>query len=290
MTAQTEDLRINYEAHGPEDGPPVLLLHGWPYDLRTWDGIVPSLVAAGYRAIVPSLRGFGATRFRDDATHRTGQPTAFATDAAQLLDALGIERAIVVGHDWGARAGYYLAALWPERVERLVAISVPYETGVPHGSQLDYRQQHALWYQWFFASERAREALRDNRNNLCRYLWQTWSPTWRFTEDEFASTAGSWCNADWLDVTLHSYRVRWGNAPQDPRYAKWEERMVRHPTITVPTVHLHGGADGCSLANALPDQRGSFSGGYRREIIPDVGHFLPRESPEVVVQTILGTK
>ena len=290
MTAETEHLTVSYEQHGPADGPPILLLHGWPYDVRSWDAVVPPLVAAGHRVLVPYLRGFGPTRFRHDAAPRTTQPTALAEDAAQLLDALGIAKAVVVGHDWGARTGYYLAALWPERVERLVAIAVAYETGVPPGSRLDYRQQQAFWYQWFFASERAREALTDNRNNFCRYLWQTWSPTWRFTEDEFATTAGSWYNPDWVEITLHSYRVRWGNAAPDLRYAQLESRMKQHPTITVPTVHLHGATDGCCLAEVLEDQSASFSGGYRRQILPGVGHCPPRESPEVIVQTILGAK
>ena len=177
--------------------------------------------------------------------------------------------------------------MWTEEVERLVALAVAYETGVPPGSTLKFPQQQAYWYQWFFASERAREALTDNRETLCRYLWQTWSPNWRFTEEEFALTAGSWYNPDWVDITLHSYRVRWGNAAQDPRYLKLEERLKRHPTIPVPTVHLHGGADGCTLPDLLEDQSASFSDGYRRQIVPEAGHFLPRECPELIVQTVL---
>ncbi len=283
LTAQTDDLIVSYEARGPENGRPVLLLHGWPDSIRTWD----ALVKAGCRTIVPYLRGFGETRFRDAATPRTAQAVALATDAVQLLDALGIERATVVGHDWGGRAAYPLAALWPERVERLITLSVAYQTNVTPGSRLDYHQQQAYWYQWFFASERAREALQDNRRNLCRYLWQVWAPTWAFTEEEFTRAADAWLNPDWVDITLHAYRVRWGNALPDPRYATREAQLKEHPPITVPTVVLHGERDGASLVASTAEQAPSFRGGYRREVLPNIGHFIPRECPEAVIRTVL---
>jgi len=168
-----------------------------------------------------------------------------------------------------------------------VAISVEYQTGITPGSRLDYRQQQAYWYQWFFASERGREALTDNRRGLCRELWRMWSPTWSFEDEAFSETAASWDNPDWVDVTLHYYRVRWGHAAITPRYAELEDRMKGRPTITVPTVHLHGQADACVLASSLTDQSSLFTAGYRRELLPGVGHFVPRERPEAVVAAIV---
>jgi pimeloyl-ACP methyl ester carboxylesterase len=194
---------------------------------------------SGCRVIAPFLRGFGPTRFLHASTRRTGQPTALACDAGQLLDALEMPCVTVVGHDWGAWTAYVLAGLWPERVERLITLAVGYEIGIKSGAQLNYEQHRAYWYQWFFASERGVEALRDNRRELCDFLWRTWSPTWRFTESEFTETAHSWENPDWVEVTLHSYRVRWGNAAVDPRFGDLEERMKGQPSITVPTVQLH---------------------------------------------------
>ena len=204
------------------------------------------------------------------------------------MDALNIKSATVIGHDWGARLGYTLAALWPERVQWLAALAVPYETGVPSGAQLSYRQQQAYWYQWFFASERGREALQENRRELCRYLWRTWSPTWEFSDADFASMAASWDNPDWVDITLHSYRVRWGNAKIDPRYAKWEEKLKKHPAIQVPTVQLFGAEDGCVLPESITDQAASFPAGYRCEVVPGAGHCIPRERPDAVTALLLG--
>ena len=287
-TATTEELQVAYEEHGPADGRPILLFHGWPDAARTWDAVAPALAVDGWRVVVPSLRGFGATRFRLPSTPRTGQETALASDAIQLLDALGIERATVVGHDWGARLAYPLAALWPERVENLVTISVPYQTGITSGAKLAYPQGHAYWYQWFFASERGREALQDNRRGLCHYLWQTWAPSWKFTEAEFEATAAAWDHPDWVEITLHAYRARWGNAPKDSRFADLDARLAKHPTIAAPTVQLHGAEDGASLAatQTTQDQAKSFTGGFRREVLPGVGHFVPRERPEAILRAI----
>jgi pimeloyl-ACP methyl ester carboxylesterase len=210
-----------------------------------------------------------------------------ANDAVQLLEALNVGRAVVVGHDWDARIGYTMAALWPERVERLIVMSVPYESGIKSGAKINYRQQQAFWYQWFFGSERGQEALQDNRRQLCRYLWQSWSTTWNFTEEQFATTAKSWDDPDWVEVTLHSYRVRWGNGPADPHYQALESRLNEHPIIKVPTIHLHGQMDGVNLADCLEDPSKSFSAGYERRLLPGVGHFIPRECPETVVNSVL---
>ena len=286
--ATTDQLLITYEVRGPENGRPVLLLHGWPDDVRTWDAVASALADADYRVIVPFLRGFGPTRFREASTLRTTQPAALADDAIQLLDALNIKRALVVGHDWGARTGYVMAALWPKRVERLVALATPHVVGTQPGSELDYGQQQSYWYQWFFASERGREALQDNRRELCRYLWRAWSPAWHFTEVDFETTAASWDNPDWVEITLHSYRVRWGNAPKDLRYAEWEAKLEKDPTVKVPTILLHGGADACSLPASSANQAKMFPESYHRQVLPDVGHFIPREQPDAVVNAVLG--
>ena len=285
-TAETEQLRISYETRGPADGSPVLLLHGWPDDLRTWDRVATHLAAAGFRTIAPSVRGFGGTLFRDASIPRTAEVTTLAHDAIELLDVLGIEKATVIGHDWGGRTGFALAALWPDRVEKLVALSVPYHTGVTPGSQLNYDQQKAYWYQWFFASERGREALQDNRRGLCRHCWQDWSPTWNFAEEAFTTSAASWDNPDWVEITLHSYRMRWGNAPKDARSKAWEAELEKHPPIKVPTVQLHGALDGATLANAMKDQAKSFSGAFEQRTLPGVGHFIPREAPAAVVEAV----
>jgi len=287
LIAQTQQLLIGYEVQGPVGGPPLLLLHGWPDDVRTWDAVATPLASAGWRTVAPYLRGFGPTRFWDSSVPRTAQPTAMAQDAIDLLDSLELERVTVVGHDWGARIAYTLAALWPERVERLITLANIYETGMTPGSQLNYSQQQAFWYQWFFGSERGREALQDNSRELCQYLWKTWSPAWDFTPEEFARTAASWDNPDWVEITLHSYRVRWGNAPIDPQWVEKEERLKEHPPIFAPTIHFQGEIDGAVLADALKDQSASYVGPYRSHILPGVGHFIQRERPEVVLDTLL---
>ncbi len=283
--AETELLRIGYERRG--DGTPLLLLHGWPDDVRTWDKVVDGLVQGGFSTIAPWLRGYGSTTFRDPATMRSGQVTALAQDAIDLLDALGIERVTVLGHDWGARTGYALAALWPERVEKLFALAVGYETGVKPGWQIPPAQGHAYWYQWFWHTERGREALERNHLEVCRYLWQTWAPHMEFSDAEFAATAAAWDNPDWVEMTLHSYRVRWGAAPKDARYDALEARLDPHPLITVPTVVLHGEEDGASLVGSSAGQEHSFTGGYHRRVLPGVGHFTQRERPQAVLQAVL---
>ena len=290
MRLDTPTLQIACDIQGPPAGPVVLLLHGWPYSAGSWDTVANELAGRGFRTIVPSLRGFGATRFREADAVRSAEMTAIASDAMELLDALQVNRTILVGHDWGARAGYIMAALWPRRVSRLVALSTAYETGIPSGSTLNYVQQHALWYQWLFASERGREALTDNRRGLCRSLWNMWSPTWPFDDATFESAAAAWDNREWVDITLHSYRVRWGNAPVNRKYADLEKKMKARPTIRVPTVHLHGESDGVSLASELPDQSADFTGGYRREFLPLAGHCLPMERPQEVIEAIVGTR
>jgi pimeloyl-ACP methyl ester carboxylesterase len=284
---ETEVLRLAYEQRGPANAPVALLLHGFPDDYRTWDDVAAQLVAAGYQTIAPSMRGCGDSVFLDPDTPRSGQTTALAQDAIDLLDHLGIEKVTLVGHDWGARAGYLVAALWPERVEKLVVASVGYETGIKPGDQLAPAQIHAYWYQWFFHSERGHEALKHNRREFCRYIWHAWSPTMQFTEADFEHTAQSWDNPDWVDVVLHSYCFRWGAAPPDPRYAALEKQLEPQPKISVPTILLHGELDGASLVTSSEGKEQCFSGPYERRVLAGVGHYVPREVPSAIVDAIL---
>lgn len=281
---ETDSLRIAYEVRG--DGKPIVLLHGWPDSVRTWDSVAPELAAAGYRTIAPSLRGYGGTSYRD-GVRRSGQIVAFAQDVIDLLNALNLDRVVFLGHDWGARTGYALAALWPERFERIVLLASGYETGIKPGDQIKPEQAAAYWYQWFWHTDRGREALERNRRDVCRFLWKTWSPHMKFTDAEFDATASAWDNPDWVETTLHSYRVRWGAAEKDPRYADLDARMGSHPTIRVPTTVLHGDADGATLVQSSAGQEASFSGGYRRRVLSGVGHFVQREKPSAVVDAVL---
>ena len=283
----TDILRIAYERRGPTDAPVALLLHGFPDDFHTWDAVAEQLIAAGYQTIAPSVRGCGGTTFLHPDTPRSGQVTALAQDAIDLLDGLGIERVTVVGHDWGARADYLLAALWPARVERLIVLAVGYETGIKPGNKIPVAQVHAYWYQWFFHSERGHEMLQENRRDFCHYLWHLWSPSWQFTEAEFTQAAASWDNPDWVAVVLHSYRVRWGAAPPDPRYAALEARLTPQPLISVPTTVLHGELDGAALVASSEGKEQYFSGPYERRVLPGVGHYITREAPDAVVAAVL---
>lgn len=288
-SVKTALLDVGYEEHGPPDGRPVLLLHGWPDDVRTWDAVAPALAADGHRVLVPYLRGFGPTTFRDAGTTRAGQYTAVAQDAAQFLTAVGVSRAVVVGHDWGGRAGYVMAAAWPERVERLVAISVGHDA-IDDPAELPPAQVRQYWYQWFLCHAGGPKAFEKDRRGLCRELWRVWSPALRIDAAAFARTAAAWDNPDWVAVTIQSYRHRWKAAPGDERYADLEELMSRPPTIAVPTTVLHGADDGASLAESSAGQAHLFTGGYRREVLPGVGHFVPRERPEAVVEAVLRGK
>jgi pimeloyl-ACP methyl ester carboxylesterase len=285
---RTSLLEVGYEDQGQPAAGVVLLLHGWPDDVRTWDGVSPRLVQAGYRTLAPYLRGFGPTRFLDPATPRSGQITALAHDAVDLLDALAVPKVVLVGHDWGARVAYVLAALWPQRVERLLALSVGYGTSRKPNQGLSYPQSRDYWYQWLFHTERGRHAVEQDRRPLCRYLWQTWMPPAHFEEAAFDRTARSWDNPDWPAITLHSYRHRWGAAPGDGRYDASERAMAGVPALTVPAALLHGGEDGCTRPEMTEGLEAHFAGGYTRQVIPGVGHFPQREDPQAVAEAVLG--
>jgi pimeloyl-ACP methyl ester carboxylesterase len=283
--ATTPTLRIALETGGPPDGAPVLLLHGWPDDVRTYDGALPALHAAGFRTIVPYLRGFGDTSFLSKDARRSGEMVAMAQDAIDLADALDVKSFAVVGHDWGARIAYALAILVPERVRRMVTLSVGWQPGeLPTP---DLKQAKAYWYQWFMATERGRETVRRNGKAFARIQWDNWSPPGWFSDAAFDRTAKSFENADWPEITWHSYSVRWGQAEKDPRYADLDRRAYAAQSISVPEMMIHGGADLVTFPEASARMEPFFTGGYERHVIPGVGHFPTREAPEAVSRLIV---
>jgi pimeloyl-ACP methyl ester carboxylesterase len=284
--AATPILDIAYETGGPVDGPPVLLLHGWPDDVRTYDRIAPALHERGFRTIAPWLRGFGPTRFRSADTSRSGEIAAMAADALDLADALGLERFAIVGHDWGARIAYLLAAVCPERVVTIAALSVGWEPGNLATPPL--RQAQRFWYQWFMATERGAAAVRGDPKAFARFMWETWSPSGWFDDQAFEATAVSFENPDWPAVTLHSYRVRWGEAEPDPRYAELERPKNAVRTIAVPTLMIQGGDDRCVLPASTEGKERHFTAGYDRRVLPGIGHFPTREAPREVAKLLAG--
>jgi pimeloyl-ACP methyl ester carboxylesterase len=286
-SVRTSTLEVFYDDSGPQSGPPVFLMHGWPYGPRVYDAVVPRLVDAGCRTIVPCLRGFGPTRFLKSETPRSGQQAALGDDLRQLMDALDIRRAVLAGYDWGGRAACVAAALWPDRVRALVTgdgyniQDIP-NSGTPAAAEQELRQ----WYQYYFHLERGRAGLAANRRDICRLLWRLWSPHWEFDDDTFARTAAAWDNPDFVDVTIHSYRHRYGNAPGDPSLGPIEQALTAQPAIQVPTIVLHGEANG--IAREMSDaHRRKFLNLVERRNIPRVGHNLPAEVPQVVAEAVL---
>ena len=284
---RTASLEIACEMTGPAEGAPVILLHGFPDDPRTWDGVVAPLASAGYRIIVPYLRGYGPTRFLHDDTLRSGQQAALGRDLLKLMDALKIERAALAGYDWGGRAACVVAALWPERARCLVSIGGYNVLNVASsGKPAPPVQEYRLWYQWYFSTERGRAGLKANRRELCKLLWQLWSPNWRFDDATFERTAASFDNPDFVDVVIHSYRHRFGWTPGDPGLQGIEEQLAAMPKITVPTIVLHGAGDGVAPVQSSERHARFFSGPYQRRVIPVAGHFLAWEAPDAIAQSI----
>jgi pimeloyl-ACP methyl ester carboxylesterase len=286
--ARTATLDIAYEESGPQTGFPVLLMHGFPYDPRGYDAVVPPLTAAGYRTIVPYIRGYGPTSFLSASTPRSGQQAAIGRDLVELMDALGLPRAVLAGFDWGGRAACVVAALWPERVRGLVsATGYTIQDIAAANAPASPEQEHRFWYQYYFNTERGRAGLQKNRRELTKLLWQLWSPTWKFDDATFARTAQSFDNPDFVEIVIHSYRHRFGNAPGDPALESYERQLAARPPIPVPTVVLHGEANGIAPASGSATQGRFFTGPYRRQVIPEVGHNVPQESPAVVADAIL---
>jgi len=284
--ATTAPLEIAYEESGPPNGPPIILVHGWPDDALTWSRLVPLLNQAGLRTLMPWLRGYGRTRFRDPNSMRSGQLTALGRDLLEFADALGLSRFAILGHDWGARAAYIAACLAPGRVSRLVALSVGWGTNTPDQS-LSLRQIENYWYHWYMALPRGEALLRADRRALMRYLWDNWNPGWSVSDDEFAATAAAFDNPDWADVVLHSYRSRWGLAPPDPSCAELEAMVAADPVIRVPTLVLHGGADPCNDPATSEGKGHLFAGYYRRVVLPGIGHFPQRQAAGTVAGEVL---
>ncbi|MBZ5610498.1 MAG: alpha/beta hydrolase [Acidobacteriia bacterium] len=286
-SVETSVLNIGYEDTG--SGFPIILLHGFPDDVHAWDDVAPPLVRAGYRVLVPYLRGYGPTRFRDAAAPRMAEQAAIGQDLVDFADALKLQRFAVAGYDWGGRAAGIAAALNPERVRAAVLIggyTIQDTTAPPRPAAP--QTERALWYQWYFNTERGRAGLQANRRALCRLLWETWSPTWHFSDETFNRTAASFDNPDFVDVVIHSYRHRIGNAPGEPRFLEMERRLAQRPKIQVPAITLYGADDGLGRPAAeSPAERAVFTALRARRIVPGAGHFMPREKPDAVSSALL---
>ena len=285
---RTSVLEIAYEQSGPEDGVPVLLMHGFPYDPRTYDRMIPLLVARGCRAIVPYLRGYGPTRFLAAETPRSGQQAALGNDLKELIDALGGPRVVLAGYDWGGRAACVVAALWPDKVRGLVSAN-GYNIQDIAGSAkpVPPEQEHRLWYQYYFHTERGRAGLQANRREFCKLLWRLWSPNWRFDDATYDRTAASFDNPDFVDVVIHSYRHRFGYVAGDASLEPIEQRLAARPRITVPTIVLHGDGSGLSSPASSVKHAPLFTGPYQHRVIPIAGHNLPQETPDAVADAVL---
>lgn len=284
---RTNTLNIAYLESGPSDGLPVILLHGWPSDVHDWDGVVPSLTNHGFRILVPWLRGFGPTSFLDPSTPRSGQQAALGADLRDFMDALGIAAAILAGYDWGGRAACVVSALWPERVIGLVSITGYNIQNIAIANRpATAEQEWRYWYQWYLHTERGVAGLTQDRRAMARLLWRLWSPNWQFAEATFDATASSFDNPDFVPVSIQSYRHRYGNSAGDPVHEGLERRLLSQPAIGVPTIVLHGACDGVVPPTASEDAHQHFAGFYERHVIPVAGHFLSRETPDVVVQAV----
>ena len=286
---ETATLRIAYEEAGPSDGAPVVLLHGFPYDIRAFDAVAPALAQAGCRVVVPFLRGFGPTRFLSDETPRSGEQAALGADLLGLLDALALGPAVLGGYDWGGRAACVVAALWPERARGLVSVGgYNIQDIAASAAPAAPEQEHRHWYQYYLHAERGRAGLAADRRAFCRLLWRLWSPSWAFDDKTFERTAASFDNPDFVDVVVQSYRHRFGLAPGDPALAGIEQRLAGQPAIAVPTVVLHGDDDGVDPALRSEQQGRHFTGPYTRQVVPGAGHNLPQEAPGSFALAVLG--
>jgi pimeloyl-ACP methyl ester carboxylesterase len=284
---RTDTLEIAYEESGSASGNPVILLHGFPDDPRSWDDVVGPLTAVGFRTIVPYLRGFGPTRFLHADTLRSGQQAALAYDLNALIDGLKLQQTILAGYDWGARAACTVAALWPAKVAGLVSIGgYNIEDIAIDRKPASARQEHKGWYQWYFHTDRGKAGLEQNRREICRLLWELWSPNWKFTDTLFEETARSFDNPDFVEIVIHSYRHRYGAAAGDPSLKAIEQQLIGQPRITVPTIVLHGECDGVHPPGLSEGQQKLFSAHYERRVIPLAGHLFPREAPEAVIGAI----
>jgi pimeloyl-ACP methyl ester carboxylesterase len=280
-------LSVGYVALGPEDGPAVILLHGWPYDVHSFVDVAPVLAASGCRVIVPHLRGFGTTRFLDTETPRNGQQSALALDTILMMDALGIPAAILAGYDWGARTAGIIAALWPERCKALVSAS-GYLIGSREANRMPLppEAEYRWWYQFYFATERGAAGYQNYRKDFARLIWRTASPKWNFDEPTFARSAASLENPDHAAIVIHNYRWRLGLAEGEAKYDALERRLAAGPIITVPTITLEGDANGAPYADAA-SYRSKFSGKYAHRLLAGgIGHNPPQEAPRAFADAV----
>jgi pimeloyl-ACP methyl ester carboxylesterase len=288
LSVRTPVLDIAYESSGPAAAPPVILMHGFPYDVRAYDEIVPALVEAGCRVLVPYLRGYGPTSFLSNQTPRSGQQAALGKDLLDFMDALNIPTATLAGYDWGGRAACIVSALWPARVRALVTVNGYNIQNIAASAQPALpEQEHRLWYQYYFHTERGRAGLTANRFELCRLIWRLWSPTWQFSDETYARSAASFDNPDFVDVVIQSYRHRYGYAPGDPTLDPIEAQLAVQPPITVPTIVLDGLDDGVNPPRQTDQAAAHFTARYERRLIPAAGHNLPQEAPATVVDAVL---
>jgi len=284
----TGALNVGYAEDGPTDGPAVILLHGWPYDIHSYVDVAPLLAETGYRVIVPYLRGYGTTRFLSGETFRNGQQSVIAIDIIALMDALGIERAILGGCDWGARTADIIAALWPERCKALVSVS-GYLIGSPEANKMPLppRAELQWWYQYYFATERGRAGYDEYRRDFARLIWQIASPKWDFDDATFDRSAASFENPDHVDIVIHNYRWRLGLADGDPQYDDLEKRLTEGPLISVPTITLEGDANGAPHRDATSYAK-KFSGTYTHRLVEGgIGHNLPQEAPQEFAEAVV---
>jgi pimeloyl-ACP methyl ester carboxylesterase len=281
-------LNVGYAEAGPADGPAVLLLHGWPYDIHSFVEVAPLLAAAGYRVIMPYLRGYGTTGFLSGETLRNGQQSVLARDAIALMDALEIDKAIVAGFDWGARTANIVAALWPERCKAMVSVS-GYLIGSPEANRVPLPPSAELqwWYQDYFATDRGRAGYDTYRRDFAKLIWQTASPNWDFDDATFDRSAASFDNPDHVSIVIHNYRWRLGLADGEPEYDDLEQRLAKGPVITVPTITLEGDANGAPHPD--PGSYASkFLGNYSHRLIKGgIGHNLPQEAPQAFTEAIV---
>jgi pimeloyl-ACP methyl ester carboxylesterase len=281
-------LNVGYAEAGPADGPPVILLHGWPYDIHSFVDVTPLLASAGYRVIVPYLRGYGATRFLASDALRNGQPSALAVDVIALMDALKIENAILAGFDWGARTANIVAARWPERCRAMVSVS-GYLIGSQEAGKMPLPPKAELewWYQYYFATERGRAGYEKYRHDFSKLIWQLASPRWDFDDATFDRSAAAFNNPDHVPIVIHNYRWRLGLAEGEPRYADFENRLARFPVIAVPIITLEGDANGAPHPDPSAYAK-KFSGKYAHRLITGgIGHNLPQEAPQAFAEAVV---
>ena len=281
-------LNIAYYEEGPANGPVAILLHGFPYDIHCYVDVAPQLAAQGCRVIIPYLRGFGATRFRDPATLRSGEQAAIGADVIALMDALGIPHAVLAGHNWGGRAACVAAALWPDRCVGMVTVNSYLIQDLARAMvPISPKYEVALWYEYYFQTERGRAGLAAHRREIARMLWQEWSPDWNFDDVTFERTAVAYDNPGYVDVVIHSYRHRFGLAAGDPQYAELQRRLAPLPPITVPSVTLDGDKDGVLPASDGSASASKFTGRRIHRVVSGAGHNVPQEAPEAFAAAVM---